>query len=171
MLSGAPWERAWGSPRALSPAAASGRAPHSTAAETLLCFRSRTELCRYKPSCLVAEVSGTEIQVRGRGAARGVLHPLRLVPGVQLGRRPVLEPAGHPAVHDGLRLSSPPAPPPGAFSFFLSGEQTWETAGVSPLEHREQACFPRTLGSGAPVPVGRSRGFGYSTKRGRGPQQ
>lgn len=31
MLSGAPGERAWGSPRALRPAAASGRAPHSTA--------------------------------------------------------------------------------------------------------------------------------------------
>lgn len=41
---------------------------------------------------LVAEVPRAEVQVRGGGAARGVLHPLRLVLGLQLCRGPVLEP-------------------------------------------------------------------------------
>lgn len=59
---------------------------------------------------LVAEVPGAQVQVRGGGAARGVLHPLRLVSGVQLRRGPVLEPSGHPALHDGLWLKEMPPP-------------------------------------------------------------
>ena len=59
---------------------------------------------------LVAEVPRAEVQVRGGGAARGVLHPLRLVLGLQLRRGPVLEPARHPALHYGLRLKEMPQP-------------------------------------------------------------
>lgn len=70
---------------------------------------------KHKPSLsglcfLVAEVPRAEVQVRGGGAARGILHPLRLVLGLQLRRGPVLEPAWNPALHDGLRLKEMPQP-------------------------------------------------------------
>ncbi|XP_036177986.1 dymeclin isoform X5 [Myotis myotis] len=124
---------------------------------------------RSEEHCLFREVSGIEIQVCGRGAARGVLHPLRLVPGVQLGRRPVLEPAGHPAVHDGLRLRAARPPATEHLLLCFSGEQTGRWPGVSPVRIRKQACFPCTLGCGAAVPVGsRSLGFNSSTKGGGG---
>lgn len=77
-------------------------------------------LCVCKQTCkpsltglwlLVAEVPWAEIQVCGGGAAWGVLHPLRVVPGVQLCRGPVLEPPWHPALHHGLGLRDSPARP------------------------------------------------------------
>lgn len=93
-------------PGALSPAAASGRGsrtqPRGGGGAAAAAFASAGNCAIIKPSCFVAEVSGIKIQVCGRGAARGVLHPLCLVAGVRLGRRPVLEPTGHPAVHHGL---------------------------------------------------------------------
>ncbi|XP_023399565.1 dymeclin isoform X3 [Loxodonta africana] len=61
--------------------------------------------CWEEMSCAFAdEISRTEIQIRGRGAARGVFYPLRLVSCLQLRCRPVLEPSRHPAVHNGFRL-------------------------------------------------------------------
>lgn len=50
------------------------------------------------------EVPGAQVQVCGGGPARGFLHPLRLVAGLQLWRRPPLEPARHRAVQHGLWL-------------------------------------------------------------------
>ena len=50
------------------------------------------------------EVPGAQVQVCGGGPAGGFLHPLRVVAGLQLWRRPALEPARHRAVQHGLRL-------------------------------------------------------------------
>uniref|UniRef100_A0A3Q2LS39 Dymeclin n=1 Tax=Equus caballus TaxID=9796 RepID=A0A3Q2LS39_HORSE len=52
------------------------------------------------------EISRIEIQICGRGAARGVFYPLCLVSGLQLSSGPLLEPTGHPAVHHGCRLKA-----------------------------------------------------------------
>uniref|UniRef100_A0A8I5YLX0 Dymeclin n=1 Tax=Pongo abelii TaxID=9601 RepID=A0A8I5YLX0_PONAB len=99
--------------------------------------KDRLKRCGKQPciSCLTAspkafmgkppQISRIEIQICGRGAARGVFYPLCLVSCLQLSSRPVLEPTGHPAVHHGFRLRAgcslartPPAKQPFKFFYF-----------------------------------------------------
>ncbi|XP_011524340.1 dymeclin isoform X3 [Homo sapiens] len=86
-------------------------------------------------ACL-SEISRIEIQICGRGAARGVFYPLCLVSCLQLSSRPVLESTGHPAVHHGFRLRAgcsptrtPPAKQPFKFFYFwvteVDRQVTW----------------------------------------------
>lgn len=50
------------------------------------------------------EIPRAQVQVCGGGPARGLLHPLRVVAGLQLWSRPPLEPTRDRAVQHGLRL-------------------------------------------------------------------
>lgn len=52
------------------------------------------------------EIPRAQVQIRGGRPAGGLLHPVRLVTGLQLWSGPPLEPAGHRAVQHGLWLTN-----------------------------------------------------------------
>lgn len=110
------------SSQALWPVSEAGFPAHLNRAFLHRTVRSQNRLV------FVAEISRIEIQICGRGAAGGVFYPLCVVSGLQLSSRPLLEPPGHPALHDGFRLRAATVshPPPSLqlsspSSYFLPG--------------------------------------------------